>query len=79
MYDCHTSSTKRNLYNKSKGKGGKYMLDLDNETLLESYYEAIKLNLDIDFISILKDEIKERGLCEKLKSKSAGDLSLIID
>ncbi|WP_332697081.1 sporulation histidine kinase inhibitor Sda [Halalkalibacter lacteus] len=59
------------------------MLDLlDDESLLESYYEAIKLNLDIEFISILKDEIKERGLSEELKGISAIDrhnFSLIID
>ncbi|WP_332633683.1 sporulation histidine kinase inhibitor Sda [Halalkalibacter flavus] len=35
---------------------------LDDQTLSEVYYEAIRLNLDTDFISILKEELDARGL-----------------
>ncbi|WP_332694718.1 sporulation histidine kinase inhibitor Sda [Halalkalibacter lacteus] len=35
---------------------------LDNQALLEAYYEAIRLNLEIGFISILKEELDARGL-----------------
>ncbi|MFC0470835.1 sporulation histidine kinase inhibitor Sda [Halalkalibacter kiskunsagensis] len=44
---------------------------LDDKILLESYHEAIKLNLDREFISILKDEIKERGLYNELKKSKS--------
>jgi hypothetical protein len=40
--------------------------NLDNQAMLEAYYEAIRLNLDIDFISILKEEIDKRGIYTKL-------------
>jgi developmental checkpoint coupling sporulation initiation to replication initiation len=56
---------------------------LSDESLLESYYEAIKQNLDIEFISILKEEIEERGLSEELIKIPAAfnrhNFSLIID
>jgi len=35
---------------------------LPNELLQESYQEAIQLNLDTDFIKILEQEIKKRGI-----------------
>ncbi|WP_227938822.1 sporulation histidine kinase inhibitor Sda [Alkalihalobacillus deserti] len=59
------------------------MLDLlSDESLLESYSEAIKQNLDIEFISILKEEIEERGLSKELIKTPAIDrynFSLIMD
>ncbi|WP_227937239.1 sporulation histidine kinase inhibitor Sda [Alkalihalobacillus deserti] len=39
--------------------------DLDDRSLLEAYYEAVRNNLEIDFISILKEEIDARGLINK--------------
>ena len=36
--------------------------NLDDQQMLEAYYKAIKLNLDIDFICILKEELEARGL-----------------
>jgi hypothetical protein len=40
---------------------------LDDQTLLEAYYEAVRSELSIDFISILKEEIDARGLSTKKK------------
>jgi hypothetical protein len=58
------------------------MLNLDDKVIIESYYEAMKLNLDKGFISILKNEIKERGLSEEIQRTSAVDyqnFQLIVD
>ncbi|NEU29279.1 sporulation histidine kinase inhibitor Sda [bacterium LRH843] len=35
---------------------------LDDEIILESYYKSIELNLDIDFVLILRDELTKRGI-----------------
>lgn len=40
---------------------------LSDELLLESFYEANKLNLSPDFISLITDEINRRNLIEKIK------------
>jgi|HigsolmetaAR204D_1030405.scaffolds.fasta_scaffold00041_61 developmental checkpoint coupling sporulation initiation to replication initiation len=39
---------------------------LSNETLLESYYRALDLNLDREFINLLLAEIKRRNLQVKV-------------
>ncbi|MFC0561305.1 sporulation histidine kinase inhibitor Sda [Halalkalibacter alkalisediminis] len=39
--------------------------NLDNQSMLEAYYKAIRLNLDIDFIAILKEELDQRGIYTK--------------
>jgi len=38
------------------------MEKLNDETLLASYFKAIELKLDQDFILILEEELKRRGL-----------------
>ncbi|MFC0471815.1 sporulation histidine kinase inhibitor Sda [Halalkalibacter kiskunsagensis] len=38
---------------------------LDDQAMLEAYYEAIRLDLEIVFISILKEELDARGLPTK--------------
>ena len=38
------------------------MEKLNNQTLLASYFKAIELNLDKDFILILGEELKRRAL-----------------
>nr|WP_319017915.1 sporulation histidine kinase inhibitor Sda [Priestia megaterium] len=38
------------------------MENLNDQTLLESYFKAIELKLDKDFILILEEELKRRGL-----------------
>jgi len=39
---------------------------LSDETLLQCYADAVKLELSPDFISLLKKEIEKRSLGEKL-------------
>jgi hypothetical protein len=83
VYDYHTSNGKKEMIIvEVEGGGGQYMLNLDDEVIIESYYEAMKLNLDKGFISILENEIKERGLFEEIQRKSAVDcqnFQLIVD
>ncbi|WP_100404670.1 sporulation histidine kinase inhibitor Sda [Bacillus solitudinis] len=38
------------------------MKSLSDEVLIESYYQATKLNLDETFIFLLKEELLKRGL-----------------
>lgn len=38
------------------------MRTLSNETLLDSYFRAVNLQLDEDFIDLLLEEIKRRQL-----------------
>ncbi|WP_412762781.1 sporulation histidine kinase inhibitor Sda [Priestia megaterium] len=38
------------------------MEKLNDQTLLASYFKAIELKLDKDFILILEEELKRRGL-----------------
>jgi developmental checkpoint coupling sporulation initiation to replication initiation len=43
------------------------MEHLSDELLLESFYEANKLNLSPDFISLITQEINRRSLDHKIK------------
>ncbi|GGE56601.1 hypothetical protein GCM10011391_39390 [Pullulanibacillus camelliae] len=45
------------------------MQSLSDEVLIESYYKAIQMNLDTDFISLLKSEIDRRRLKDQIKSR----------
>ncbi|WP_227935900.1 sporulation histidine kinase inhibitor Sda [Alkalihalobacillus deserti] len=44
--------------------------NLDDQDMLEAYYEAVQNDLCIDFISILKEELDARGLHDKLTTDS---------
>jgi developmental checkpoint coupling sporulation initiation to replication initiation len=43
-------------------KARESMEKLNDQTLLASYFKAIELNLDKDFILILEEELKRRAL-----------------
>jgi hypothetical protein len=45
--------------------------NLDDQTLLEAYYEAVHLQLGFEFISILKEELDNRGITEILIRKTS--------
>lgn len=36
--------------------------ELSDDIIIESYYRAVNLNLESDFILILKQELKKRGI-----------------
>ena len=38
------------------------MRELSNETLIDSYYKAVHLQLEADFIQMLLEEIRRRNL-----------------
>ncbi|ARK29851.1 sporulation histidine kinase inhibitor Sda [Halalkalibacter krulwichiae] len=38
------------------------MREISDQTLIEAYYEALKLNLDLDFILLLEKELAYRKL-----------------
>ncbi|MGM8364651.1 sporulation histidine kinase inhibitor Sda [Virgibacillus sp. W0181] len=42
------------------------MKRLSDELLLESYFKANELDLNLDFISIIEDEIHRRNLSHKI-------------
>ena len=42
------------------------MHKLSDDLLLESYFKAIKLRLNIDFIRLIETEIHRRSLTEKI-------------
>lgn len=44
---------------------------ISDETLLESYFKAIDLNLDSDFLDLLFDEISRRKLNNELEKRKA--------
>ncbi len=47
------------------------MLDLlDDQAVLEAYRKSIELNLDLDFIFILKHELDERGILIETKKQN---------
>ncbi|MFB9973581.1 sporulation histidine kinase inhibitor Sda [Allobacillus sp. SKP2-8] len=46
------------------------MEQLSDHLLIESYYRAIKLDLNDDFISLIERELIIRGLDEKIKEMS---------
>jgi len=41
---------------------GKDMKKITDQLLIESYFKAIELDLDKDFILVLEEELKRRGL-----------------
>ena len=41
---------------------GEDMKKITDQLLIESYFKAIELNLDKDFILVLEEELKRRGL-----------------
>ncbi|WP_431308951.1 sporulation histidine kinase inhibitor Sda [Halalkalibacter lacteus] len=40
---------------------------LDDHLILEAYHQSIELNLDLEFIGLLKDEIVERGIFDQIE------------
>jgi developmental checkpoint coupling sporulation initiation to replication initiation len=40
---------------------------LDDHFIVEAYLKAVELNLDHEFIELLKDELVERGLFDRRK------------
>lgn len=38
------------------------MINLDDQSLIDAYNNAVELNLDIDFIEMLEKEIQSRNL-----------------
>ena len=46
------------------------MKNMSDELLIESYYKAITLKLDPQFISLLENEIECRALCLNIKVSS---------
>lgn len=50
---------------------------LQNESLLNTYYDAVSFNLEEEFIKILANEIKARGLSvEKTHSREKTTIGL---
>ncbi|WP_373274924.1 sporulation histidine kinase inhibitor Sda [Priestia aryabhattai] len=45
-----------------KGIEGEDMKKITDQLLIESYFKAIELDLDKDFILVLEEELKRRGL-----------------
>ncbi|WP_332633905.1 sporulation histidine kinase inhibitor Sda [Halalkalibacter flavus] len=41
---------------------------LEDKIILEAYQQSVKLQLDVEFISLLKDELLRRGLLDDLQS-----------
>ncbi len=39
------------------------MNKLSNQMLIETYQKAIHLRIDSDFINLLREELKKRGIC----------------
>ncbi len=48
----------------------KQMQNLSDELLIETYYKAIELNLNHDFIELIRMEIAKRSLSDKIKLSS---------
>ncbi|KKK33122.1 sporulation protein [Mesobacillus campisalis] len=46
------------------------MRKLSDELLIESYYKAVELNLNTDFIRLIETEIKRRSLSHKIRYSS---------
>ncbi|MGO4887266.1 sporulation histidine kinase inhibitor Sda [Anaerobacillus sp. MEB173] len=46
------------------------MKNLSDELLIETYFKAIELNLNKDFLELLKKELQRRSLMDKLKLSS---------
>jgi developmental checkpoint coupling sporulation initiation to replication initiation len=47
---------------KKRGRGGVIVRGLSNENLIETYFKAIDLKLEDDFIKLLEQEIERRKL-----------------
>ncbi|UFT98761.1 sporulation histidine kinase inhibitor Sda [Radiobacillus kanasensis] len=45
------------------------MLNISDKQLINSYYSALELDLEDDFIRLLEDEIVRRKLTIKIKDK----------
>ncbi|MCL7747108.1 sporulation histidine kinase inhibitor Sda [Halalkalibacter alkaliphilus] len=41
---------------------------LEDKIILEAYQQSVELQLDVEFISLLKDELVRRGLLDNLQS-----------
>jgi developmental checkpoint coupling sporulation initiation to replication initiation len=46
------------------------MQNLSDELLIETYYKAVELNLNHDFIELIRVEIARRSLSDKIKISS---------
>ncbi|WP_343782244.1 sporulation histidine kinase inhibitor Sda [Alkalibacillus silvisoli] len=46
------------------------METLSDQLLIDSYYKAKKLDLNHDFIHLIKKELKKRNLIDQLKESS---------
>ncbi|WP_100372212.1 sporulation histidine kinase inhibitor Sda [Bacillus sp. FJAT-45037] len=46
------------------------MRNLSDELLIETYYKAIELDLNADFIELIQLEIRRRSLLNKIKLSS---------
>ncbi|MDT8861443.1 sporulation histidine kinase inhibitor Sda [Alkalihalobacillus sp. MEB130] len=46
------------------------MQNLSDELLIETYYKAVELNLNHDFIELIQIEIAKRSLSDKIKLSS---------
>ncbi|KGA98476.1 sporulation protein [Alkalihalobacillus alcalophilus ATCC 27647 = CGMCC 1.3604] len=46
------------------------MHNLSDELLIETYYKAVELNLNHDFIELIKLELLNRSLMDKIKLSS---------
>lgn len=47
-----------------------HMQNLSDELLIETYYKAVELNLNHDFIELIRLEIVNRSLSDKIKLTS---------
>ncbi|KMK75919.1 sporulation histidine kinase inhibitor Sda [Alkalihalobacillus pseudalcaliphilus] len=46
------------------------MQNLSDELLIETYHKAVELNLNHDFIELIKHELHNRALLDKIKLSS---------
>ncbi|MDT8859857.1 sporulation histidine kinase inhibitor Sda [Alkalihalobacillus sp. MEB130] len=44
---------------------------LDDHFILEAYEQSVELNLDLEFISLLKEELVRRGLLDEFQTDLA--------
>jgi len=65
-YLCYIRYRKHNFLGLNRGIEKMSLKLLSDETLLQCYADAVKLELSPDFISLLKKEIEKRSLGEKL-------------
>ncbi|ADU32079.1 sporulation histidine kinase inhibitor Sda [Evansella cellulosilytica] len=48
------------------------MKKLNDESLIEAYIKSMEINVSQHFIDLLEEELKERGLFDKVISKIRG-------